>query len=228
MPVGSGRAPDKQAPLSPLVHFVSAIQSVLGDSYSYGAEGPSSFDCSGLVQWAAGQAGIKGVPRTSEAQWNWVNKIQLADLQPGDLVFSQWPGDNASPGHVQVYVGNGNVIGADNPGVGVEQTPLSNSAGHIIGYGRMPGQAAGGAGTGGGLSGVISGIGGALGFGAGGSGLLGLALPQPVLDMFTGLEKIAQGLAWFINPENWARMLSGGIGVILAVFGLVFLVRAGM
>jgi cell wall-associated NlpC family hydrolase len=82
--------------------FLTNAVDALGDPYVYGATGPAAFDCSGLVQWAAQKAGFKGVPRTSEAQWNWVQKISQAQLQPGDLVFSQWPGDNASPGPVQI------------------------------------------------------------------------------------------------------------------------------
>lgn len=213
--------------VGPLFHMIKNLQSALGDPYVMGDTGPSSFDCSGLVQWAASKAGISGVPRTSEAQWSWVDKIGVTDLQPGDLVFSQWPGDNASPGHVQVYVGGGQVIGADNTHTGVEQTPLSNDAGHIVGYGRIPGQAPGSGGSGGD---ILSTIGNQLQslLGGGVSGLFSLALPQPILDMFANLEKTAQGLAWFINPENWARILAGLLGVILAAFGLVFLVRAAM
>lgn len=195
-----------------LAAFVGEVKSALGDPYVYGSSGPKSFDCSGLVQWAAHKAGISGVPRTSEAQWAWVQKIQKRDLMPGDLVFSQWPGDNASPGHVQIYIGGGNVIGADT--VNVEQTTLAAQAGHIVGYGRMPGAnvdtVASGA-TGGGL----------------GSGLLSLALPQDVLDTMASAERVVSGLAWFVNPENWARIFAGIVGMMLAGFGIVALVKAG-
>lgn len=225
MPTSPQQGTNQLNRLGPLFQMVNLIKNEIGAPYVYGTEGPSTFDCSGLVQWAAGKAGIKGVPRTSEAQWAWVDKIPLSQLQPGDLVFSQWPGDNASPGHVQVYVGGGQVIGADNTHTGVEQTSLAASAGHVVGYGRIPGQPAGSGGSEsllntltGGLSGYLS---------SGGS-LLSLAVPQPVLDTFTGLQKVAEGLAWFVNPENWARVLSGGLGVILLIFGMVFLIRAGM
>jgi soluble lytic murein transglycosylase-like protein len=58
-----------------------------------------------------------------------------------------------------------------------------------------------------------------------GSGVLGglLQLPDQVTGLFTALEKPVQALAWFINPTNWARMLSGGIGVLLLIAGLVTL-----
>jgi hypothetical protein len=185
--------------------FVDMVRKVLGDEYVYGAAGPSTFDCSGLVQWAAHQVGITA-PRTSEAQWAWVQKISKAELQPGDLVFTQWPGDNASPGHVQVYVGNGNVIGADT--TDVEQVPLSGDAGHVVGYGRIPG------------------ISGAAAASAGG-GLLSLALPADVLDMFSQAETVFTKLLWVLNPENAARVVAAVAGAFLALFGVAFLIAAG-
>lgn len=223
MPGGPG-TPGTLHNLGPLDRFLAAAEGAVGAPYVYGAEGPSSFDCSGLIQWAAGKAGFKGVPRTSEAQWGWVHRIQLNELQPGDLVFTQWPGDNTAPGHVQIYAGNGRLVGADNSHTGVEYSKLSDAAGHVVGYGRIPGQAASSGGSD--LGGLVGGLGDILTGGAG--TLLQLAIPQPVQDAFTGLQKLAEGLAWFINPENWARILAGGLGVILVAFGLFFLVRAGM
>lgn len=192
-----------------LAALVSEVEGVLGDPYVYGASGPANFDCSGLVQWAATKAGFKGVPRTSEAQWAWVDKINKSQLQPGDLVFSQWPGDNAAPGHVQIYVGGGNVVGADT--VNVEKTTLAAQQGHIVGYGRIPGAKAASSGSSGSSS---------------GGGLLSLALPQDVLDMMSGAEKLLQGLSWFINPQNWARIFAGFLGLFLGAFGIVALVKA--
>jgi len=52
-----------------------------GDPYVWGAAGPSSFDCSGLVQYTLQRLGVKNVPRTSEDQWNWVEKISC--FSPG-------------------------------------------------------------------------------------------------------------------------------------------------
>jgi hypothetical protein len=118
--------------------FITALKSVLGDQYQLGAAGPNTFDCSGLVQWALESIGMQDVPRTSEAQWAWVTKINKSQLKPGDLVFSQWPGDNASPGHVQIYLGGGQVIQAPHTGATVDIVPLSSDTGHIVGYGRVP------------------------------------------------------------------------------------------
>jgi peptidoglycan DL-endopeptidase CwlO len=109
----------------------------LGYPYVWGGTGPprySGYDCSGLTSTAWGSAGVS-IPRTSEDQWAALPHISAANLRPGDLVFTYWAVDNqASPNHVQMYVGGGNVIGADT--VNVEETPLSTDDGHIVGYAR--------------------------------------------------------------------------------------------
>lgn len=191
--------------------IVAEAKKFLGDPYVWGAQGPSSFDCSGLVEYVMQQLGVKAVPRSSEAQYGWVQKVTAANLQAGDLVFSQWPGDNqASPGHVAIYAGGGQVIEAPGSGQTVHQVPLDASyKAHVVGYGRAPGAAGGGAGG-----------------SSGGGGLLGLFLPAPVLQMFTDAETLAQSMMWLINPENWARIMAGAFGFFLAIFGLGFLVAA--
>jgi cell wall-associated NlpC family hydrolase len=115
---------------------VAYVRAQLGAPYVWGGNGPKAagFDCSGLTKAAWGSAGVS-IPRTSETQFGALHAVSAADLQPGDLVFSYWAVDNqASPNHVQMYVGGGNVIGADT--VNVEETPLSTDAGHIVGYAR--------------------------------------------------------------------------------------------
>ena len=85
----------------------------VGDSYVYGAAGPSSFDCSGLTMMAWGQAGV-GLPHSSSAQYSSGPHVSAADLQPGDLVFYYSP-----ISHVGMYIGNGLIVHAANPGSGV-------------------------------------------------------------------------------------------------------------
>jgi hypothetical protein len=54
-------------------------------------------------------------------------------------VFTQWPGDNQSPGHVQIYMGGGKLIQSPGNTTGhVSITSLAEDAGHVVGYGRMP------------------------------------------------------------------------------------------
>lgn len=74
---------------------VSAAMSKVGAPYSYGATGPSSFDCSGLTSWAFRQAGI-AIPRTSFAQHGTGTAVSRGNIQAGDLVFFNTAGPGAS------------------------------------------------------------------------------------------------------------------------------------
>ena len=89
-----------------------------GDPYVWGAAGPSSFDCSGLVLWAYAQVGIS-LPHFTGNQWNMGVHVSRADLQPGDLVFF-YP----DIGHVGLYIGNGLMVDAPNFGEVVQVEPV--------------------------------------------------------------------------------------------------------
>ncbi len=90
----------------------------VGDAYVFGAAGPSAFDCSGLTMMAWAQAGV-GLPHSSSAQFSSGPHIAEGDLQPGDLVFYYSP-----ISHVGMYIGNGMIVNAENPGAGVRVTSL--------------------------------------------------------------------------------------------------------
>jgi peptidoglycan DL-endopeptidase CwlO len=92
----------------------------VGDSYVYGAAGPDAFDCSGLTMMAWGQAGV-GLPHSSSAQYGSGPHIAMSDLQPGDLVFYYSP-----ISHVGMYIGNGMIVHAANPGTGVVVSSVSS------------------------------------------------------------------------------------------------------
>jgi hypothetical protein len=120
--------------------FLSWLTQQLGKPYVTGGTGPTGYDCSGLIYAGLKKAGVySNPPRTSEEQYATFPHVSRAQLRPGDLVFSQWPGDNASPGHVQVYMGGGKVIQAPEPGQKVDLIPLTEDQGHIVGYARIPG-----------------------------------------------------------------------------------------
>lgn len=97
----------------------------LGRPYVWGAEGPDNFDCSGLVQWAYAQAGIK-VPRVTHQQFVSGPQIPLAQAQPGDLLF--WRHDPTNPGyvsHVAIYWGGGKMLHAPRTGDVVKLAPVT-------------------------------------------------------------------------------------------------------
>ena len=193
--------------------IVDEVQKFVGDSYVYGATGPSSFDCSGLVQYVLKQVGITA-PRTSEAQWGWVQKISASDLQPGDLVFAEFPGDGPSPGHVGVYTGNGRVLSAQDPALGVGYATLDSWQGNIVGYGRVPSASYKGG------PGILGDVENALG------GLTQLVVPSQVTGFFTDAEQAASKLLWIINPENTARVIAAVFGFVLLGAGLIALIKA--
>jgi cell wall-associated NlpC family hydrolase len=87
---------------------VAAAESQLGVPYEYGAEQPGvGFDCSGLIAWAWGQAGV-ALPHYSGGQMADTTPVPTSDLQPGDLLF-YGPGGSS---HVAMYIGNGQEIQA--------------------------------------------------------------------------------------------------------------------
>jgi cell wall-associated NlpC family hydrolase len=89
---------------------IAYARSQLGKPYLWGGTGPDAFDCSGLVMQAYAAAGI-GIPRTSEEQW--AAGPQVSTPRPGDLVFfAGADGASASPGHVGLVIGNGEMIEA--------------------------------------------------------------------------------------------------------------------
>lgn len=93
--------------------IVDVAASQAGEPYSYGASGPNSFDCSGLVQWVHRQVGID-LPRTSRQQRAAVPHIARADMTPGDLVFFHNSGGSVY--HVGIYAGDNRLWAAPEPG----------------------------------------------------------------------------------------------------------------
>ncbi|WP_344880742.1 C40 family peptidase [Nonomuraea antimicrobica] len=104
---------------------LKAAASKLGRPYVWGAEGPDSFDCSGLVQWAYAQAGVR-MPRVTHQQWVTGPQVPLAQAQPGDLIF--WRHDPTNPdyiSHVAIYWGDGKMLHAPRTGDVVKISPVS-------------------------------------------------------------------------------------------------------
>ncbi|MEU2529502.1 NlpC/P60 family protein [Streptomyces sp. NPDC013087] len=93
----------------------------LGKPYVWGAEGPETYDCSGLTSQAWSAAG-RDIPRTSQEQWRRLPKVPLGSLRPGDLVV-YFP----KATHVALYIGDGLVIQAPRPGATVKVSPLASN-----------------------------------------------------------------------------------------------------
>ncbi|WP_030246230.1 MULTISPECIES: C40 family peptidase [unclassified Streptomyces] len=91
----------------------------LGKPYEWGAEGPKSYDCSGLTSQAWAEAGTP-IPRTSQEQWKRLKPVPLSELRPGDLVV-YFP----EATHVALYLGDGMVVQAPRPGARVKVSPIA-------------------------------------------------------------------------------------------------------
>ncbi|MFG2076637.1 C40 family peptidase [Nonomuraea maritima] len=108
-----------------LTAALRAAVSKLGRPYVWGAEGPDTFDCSGLVQWAYAQAGVR-MPRVTHQQWLAGPQVPFEQAQPGDLLF--WRNDPTNPdyiSHVAIYWGDGKMLHAPRTGDVVKLVPVS-------------------------------------------------------------------------------------------------------
>ena len=120
---GAGAASASAVPGTQLDTMLRAAMSREGMPYVWGAAGPTSFDCSGLVQWSFAQAGIV-MPRVAADQALAGPAVPVSQLQPGDLLF--YHTDPTAPtyiSHVAIYLGNGWMIQAPEPGQDVEVVP---------------------------------------------------------------------------------------------------------
>jgi len=122
--VAGGQAIGAALTRAEVTTMLSAALSRQGLPYVWGATGPRSFDCSGLVQWSFAQAGI-AMPRVAADQARTGPLIPASQAQPGDLLF--WRTDPTAPSyisHVAIYLGNGQMIQAPQPGQNVEVVPV--------------------------------------------------------------------------------------------------------
>ncbi|MBT3153396.1 C40 family peptidase [Streptomyces sp. CHD11] len=113
--LGSGGTPPSAAGERAVRYAVEQ----LGKPYAWGAEGPAAYDCSGLTSESWDAAGTP-VPRTSQEQWARLERIELAELRPGDLVV-YFP----EATHVALYLGDGMVVQAPRPGARIKVSPIA-------------------------------------------------------------------------------------------------------
>lgn len=129
-----------------VVAFLEAAESRLGMPYVWGGDGPTDFDCSGLVQWSFARAGVV-MPRVAAEQALAGPKVPLSELEPGDLLF--YHTDPTAPdyiSHVAIYLGGGKMLQAPMPGLDVEIVPAdfgSEFAGAVAVYPKVAAAVAG-------------------------------------------------------------------------------------
>jgi len=113
----------------------------LGKPYVWGSDGPSSWDCSGLVQAGWAWAGV-AIARTTFAQVNAGTPAALAEARSGDLVFiAGTDGTATSPGHVGMVAGRAGgatyLVEAPHSGASVQMTPATRWAGLVVSVRRI-------------------------------------------------------------------------------------------
>lgn len=198
-----------------LITEVESIAKAAGYKYVYGGTTKAGYDCSGLIYAALQGLGYTNVPRTSEAQWAWVqsthNTVTASQLQPGDLVFAQFPGDNASPGHVGIYIGNNQVYSAEDPSQGIGVASLSSWAGNIVGYGKIPAESTTASAS---LTSDVTGLGGILSW------------PGQITGFFSDADTFVTKLAWIVEPGSWLRIGSFAIAILLLIGAIVVFTKA--
>lgn len=204
--------------------LVALANQQLGKPYVFGAEGPNTFDCSGLMQFLFGRFGVK-LPRLAHEQANYGIAIpKSGPLKPGDMVFSSWDGRKSS--HVGMYVGNNQIINAPQPGERVKLSTLSSGyLAHVDAVRRVPG-----------VDGVT---------GPTGATPAGFPLPDPFgvgdkltdavkgigesiaasVGAFESAGRLAEALLKLALPSNMVRIIAGGFGTLFIFWGLFFLVR---
>ncbi|MGH3998759.1 MAG: NlpC/P60 family protein [Pseudonocardiaceae bacterium] len=93
------------------VKAARAALSKQGSAYVWGGDGPITFDCSGLVKWAFAQAGVLGLPHSSQEQARMGSSVNRSQLRPGDLIALYSP-----ISHIGIYIGDGLYVNAPQPG----------------------------------------------------------------------------------------------------------------
>lgn len=120
--IGNGTGYHSSGSLGGNSKAVQLAKSKLGCKYVWGATGPNTFDCSGLMYWVAKQLG-KSIPRTSKEQSRSGTPVSKANLLPGDLVFFA---NKNGVHHVGMFIGNNEFIHSPQTGDVVKISKLSS------------------------------------------------------------------------------------------------------
>ncbi len=121
---------------------ISFALASVGKPYVWGATGPDTFDCSGLMLRAFQKAGLN-LPRVSREQFNAGGHVPVKQAQPGDLMFlATDPTDPATIHHVMLYMGNDKIVEAPYTGASVRVQPAPWTNRELVPLATRPGTAA--------------------------------------------------------------------------------------
>jgi cell wall-associated NlpC family hydrolase len=112
-------------------------RSFLGAPYVFGTAGPQTFDCSGFTKYLFNRVLGVNLPHQAKQQAQVTKSVRREDLKPGDLLFFRYGRLGGDIDHVEVYLGNGKMIGTSNP---TEDLDIDNvDWSHFVQGGRVPG-----------------------------------------------------------------------------------------
>jgi cell wall-associated NlpC family hydrolase len=118
-------------------HAAEVAMAQRGKTYVYGADGPDTFDCSGLTMYAYAAAGIS-LPHSSRVQFTMGKSVSQDALEVGDLLF--YGSSAGSIHHVAMYIGDGMLVHASTEGVPVKTAEAPYGAGNdFLGAKRLAG-----------------------------------------------------------------------------------------
>ena len=109
--------------LPPHERAAGVAANMVGKPYRYGGTNPAGFDCSGLVLFSFKQAGVS-LPRSTAEQRRATQRVKLAELKRGDLLFFDQEGRKNS--HVGIYLGGRKFVHAPSSGKSVRSDTLDN------------------------------------------------------------------------------------------------------
>lgn len=116
--------PDAAQPADPVrARVVVTAMQMVGAPYRWGGSTPEGFDCSGLVQYAYSNAGLR-LPRTAAAQLDASEPLTLEKAEAGDLLFFR---DGRRTSHVAIYLGQGRFVHAPSTGGQVSLDSFGNA-----------------------------------------------------------------------------------------------------
>jgi hypothetical protein len=192
----------------------------LGKKYVFGTAGPNTFDCSGLVQYVYKPFGVN-LPHHAASQAKLGKEVSKSDIQPGDLVFSDW-GTGRPYSHVGIAVSKNRIINAPHSGAVVRYATLNdNYLSHVTAVRRV-GDVTGTPGPDlGTVGGVIGGV-------AGGAVTALDSITGAIssgLAPLSGVSKLADQVFKIFMPSNFLRVAAGLAGALLLMFGIYLLAK---
>ena len=119
--------------------MISEAEKYIGYPYVWGGSNPqTSFDCSGFVSWVINHSGWDVGRLGVDGLYSLCTPVSSSAVCPGDLVFYNYTYDGLPRSHVGIYIGNGNAIQCDDPGVEIISLSSSYWQGHFDSFGRLP------------------------------------------------------------------------------------------